>query len=136
MTRADISREIEHTESIGPGDAIGGGFNGAQIDTVDAGALAVVMSLGGGSADGDYDFALEEAPDDGTGSPGTWSVVASEDVLGSLPTGLQADAGVTGQVGYAGHNRFVRVTVTENTAATTAPDAYAVGLKGELEGFF
>lgn len=134
MARADIYNEIEQTESVGPGDDTSGGFTGSNIDMQGAEALAIVAGLGGGSADGSYDITVQEAPESTStpGSPGSWTDVGTGDLLGSFTTGNQADAGIDERVGYIGTNRFVRVKVEEGSAATTAPTAYAVGLKGEL----
>lgn len=134
MARADIHNEIEHVESVGPGDDTSGGFTGAQIDMQGAEALDIVAGLGGGSSGGSYDITVQEAPESTAtpGSPGSWTDVGTGDLLGSFTTGNQADAGISERVGYVGNNRFVRVNVDEGSTATTAPTAYAIGLKGAL----
>lgn len=137
MASVDSVTSREFVESVGPGDDVSGGFTGTEIDMHGAGALAIVAGLGGGSADGSYDLTVQEAPESTAtpGSPGSWTDVGTGDLLGSFSTGVQADAGISERVGYAGHRRFVRVQVDEGSAATTAPTAYAVGVKGELDGF-
>lgn len=95
--------------------------------------------------DGTFDFTVEEAADDGTGSPDTWAAAAAEDVVigsqdqsaenidaqpvYSFDGGSKADDVVL--VTYRGPEPFVRVTVAASNVTNGA--GFGVGaLRGDL----
>lgn len=105
-------------------------INGANVDLEGYESCTILARHdGGGSADGQYDFKLQEADDDGTGSPDTWSDVAAGDLIGSFSEDFQADAAQLDTVGYIGNKRWVRVVVVEDTAATTAGEVAALAVR-------
>lgn len=87
----------------------------------------------GSYTDGDYEPQLQEADDDGTGSPGTWSDVADADLL---PTGTGQEAArslgaanAIDQIGYRGNKRWLRLNIV-STGTTTGATVGAVAVKG------
>ncbi len=100
------------------------GLATGDIDTRDFDSVMLVVAFGdidemGGSPVGaaGVDIRLESAPDDGTGSPGTYAAVAASEVDGFTPdaggtlTQPQTDTEVV-RFSYIGANRFCRVTLT------------------------
>lgn len=97
--------------------------NGSAIATGDFQAYTF-LALVGSYTDGDFEFKLQEADDDGTGSPdaATWADVANDDILNG--DNVQSIA-ATGRVklGYRGikpHVRLVLTTTNVTSGATVA----------------
>lgn len=101
--------------------------NGAQVDLQGAESAVAVFDLGA-YTDGTHTLDIEEAPDDGTGSPGTWSAVADADLqFDTNDAAVTADgqvvfdaAGDTGvyTIGYSGEERFLRVVIASLSGVT------------------
>ncbi len=87
--------------------------NGADVDLANFDAATFVFDIGVVTAD-DLVFTIEEAPDDGTGSAGAYTVVAAADLDGVVPVPTTALDQLTAQVGYLGNQRFVRAVVTDS----------------------
>ncbi len=87
--------------------------NGADVDLANFDAATFVFDIGVITAD-DLVFTLEEAPDDGTGSAGAYTLVAAADLDGVVPVPTTALDQLTAQVGYLGNERFVRAVVTDS----------------------
>ncbi len=87
--------------------------NGADVDLANFDAATFVFDIGVVTAD-DLVFTLEEAPDDGTGSPGAYTLVAAADLDGVVPVPTTALDQLQAQVGYLGNQRFVRAVVTDS----------------------
>ncbi len=87
--------------------------NGADVDLANFDAATFVFDIGVVTAD-DLVFTLEEAPDDGTGSPGAYTVVAAADLDGTVPLPTTVLDQLQAQVGYLGNQRFVRAVVTDS----------------------
>ena len=99
--------------------------NGVDISWGDFQGLMFVGQVGP-FTDGAFEFALEEDTDDGAGNAsGSWTDVASEDLLGSAPT-----LGSAGwfKLGYRGVQPHVRLTVT-STGVTSGAYVGAIALK-------
>lgn len=86
----------------------------------------------GSYTDGDYEPLLEEADDDGTGSPDTFSAVADADLL---PTGTGQEAAKSlgaanaiDQIGYRGTKRWLRLSII-STATTSGATVGAVAVQ-------
>lgn len=130
MASRDLQHRVNPVTSVAP-QAGTGGVNGSSADMQGyESATVIAFAAGNGSADGDYDFKLQEADDDGSGSPDTWADVAAGDLLGTFTTTFQGDAVVLDNVGYLGSKRHLRVVVVENTTATTDPQVAAVIVRG------
>ena len=100
--------------------------NGADIFTADYQSVTFVGMVGP-HTDGAYAVALEEDTDDGSGSAdGSWSSVASDDLIGDAPT--KESAGWF-KLGYRGILPHVRVTVT-STGVTSGAYVSAMALLG------
>jgi len=87
----------------------------------------------GSYTDGDYEPLIEEADDDGTGSPDTYSAVADADLL---PTGTGQEAArslgaanAINQIGYRGNKKFVRLAIV-STSTTTGATVGAIAIQG------
>lgn len=87
--------------------------NGADVDLANFDAATFVFDIGVVTAD-DLVFTIEEAPDDGTGSAGAYTLVAAADLDGVVPVPTTALDQLTAQVGYLGNERFVRAVVTDS----------------------
>lgn len=87
--------------------------NGADVDLANFDAATVVFDIGVVTAD-DLVFTIEEAPDDGTGSPGAYTVVAAADLDGIVPVPTTVLDQLTAQVGYLGNQRFIRAVITDS----------------------
>lgn len=97
--------------------------NGADITHADFQSVTFVGQVGN-YTDGDYAVKLQEADDDGSGSPDTWADVDAEDLLGSAPTVSTAN---WFKLGYRGIKPHVRLVVT-STNVTTGAYVSAVAL--------
>lgn len=106
--------------------------NGNNIDM--SGYQSVMFAFFTGSyTDGDYEPELQEADDDGAGSPDTWSDVADADLL---PTGTGQEAArslgaanAIDQIGYRGNKKWLRLNIV-STSTTTGATVGAVAVKG------
>jgi CBS domain-containing protein len=87
--------------------------NGADVDLANFDAATFVFDIGIVTAD-DLVLTLEEAPDDGTGSPGAYTVVDAADLDGVVPLPTTVLDQLQAQVGYLGNQRFVRAVVTDS----------------------
>lgn len=87
--------------------------NGADVDLANFDAATFVFDIGVVTAN-DLVLTLEEAPDDGTGSPGAYTVVDAADLDGAIPLPTTALDQLQAQVGYLGNQRFVRAVVTDS----------------------
>ena len=87
--------------------------NGADVDLANFDAATFVFDIGVVTAD-DLVFTIQEAPDDGSGSAGAYTLVAAADLDGVVPVPTTALDQLTAQVGYLGNERFVRAVVTDS----------------------
>lgn len=102
---------------------------GEEIDTQGFESAEFAFQTGT-VTDGDYLPLLEEADDDGAGSPDTFSAVADVDLLGT-----EAGAGFTadtdddkiGKLGYRGNKQWLRLSiVSTNTTSGAFAGAQAI----------
>lgn len=113
--------------------------NGSEVDLVGFESAQVLIDVSA-YTDGTHTFDIQEAPDDGTGSSGTFNDVSDSDLLFDTDTAqinnngqLVIDAsGDTGQYqfGYIGQERFLRVVTSSVTGTTTGATYGANVLKG------
>lgn len=96
--------------------------NGTTLDlaTFKFPSLHVIV---GTITDGTHTLDPEEAPDNGSGAPGSWTNIAAADLEGGAFAVLATD--VNQSRVYLGTKRFVRVNVTVAGASTGG--IYAVG---------
>lgn len=90
--------------------------DGATVDMQGYESVMFAVQVGP-YTDGDYEVVVEEAADDGTGSPDTWSAVDDADLHGTESTLSQAEAF---KIGYRGIKRFVRIKITSTNVSTGA----------------
>jgi len=118
--------------------------NGADIDLQGFNSAALALNVG---AEGDtlsgsvkFDFVLQEAPDDGTGSPGTYVNVTDNnkvtygtvDANGIFATvDDNAEAPAVHRIGYIGIERFIRVVVTATGTHTNGTPIGVVAVLGD-----
>lgn len=103
---------------------------GLTIDMFNEESLEFAIQAGV-ITDGSYAVLIEEALDDGTGSPGAFSAVADADLLGTeLGAALvAADDGAVTKIGYIGQERFVRASLV--STGTTSGGFFAIAaIKG------
>ena len=115
----DLNSHIDAVQSLAPA-ARTGNANGSAVDLANYDGAVVVIDAGAWT-DGTHTFQVEEAPDDGTGSPGTFTAVADADLDGTEP--VVSDANSDGQIykiGYHGNKRWLRVTVAVSGATNGA----------------
>ena len=124
MTK-DLHNTVEYAPSLAPDLHDGGAVDGAEVDLQGFESCECVVQIG--TVIGTATMDIEHAPDDGTGSSGTFVAVpvADLDLTGVPAANQQAAAGgladvttsndaVTFQVGYRGTNRFVRFGLTDD----------------------
>lgn len=133
MSRQDIKNSIDVAHSLAPA-ARTADANGAGVDLANFDAAAVVIHHGAWT-DGTHTFEVQEADDDGSGSPDTWAAVADADLDGTEPAVSDATADdTTTVIGYHGVKRHLRVVVT--TSGTTTGAVYGatvVRAKGRVK---
>lgn len=94
--------------------------NGNDIDRAGFESIAFYGEYGTWT-DGTHTFKIQEADDNGSGAPGTYSDVAAGDQKGSFTAISGAGGSNTLQeVGYQGIKRWVRLCVTTSGATTGA----------------
>jgi hypothetical protein len=96
--------------------------NGATVDLATF-KFPSLHAIVGTITDGTHTLDPEEADDDGSGVPDTWSNIAAADLEGGAFAVLASD--VNQSRVYQGTKRFVRVSVTISGASTGG--VYAVG---------
>lgn len=107
--RQDIKNHIDVVQTIEPA-AYTATETGTDVDLANVNAAAVAIIVGA-VTDSGFSFEVQEADDDGTGSPGTYAAVADTDLDGTEPTTAVASA-VT-EIGYHGIKRWLRVVATD-----------------------
>ena len=114
-----LDQHISPAQSVRP-QAHTASANGLDVDLANFDAATVVFEFGVWT-DGVHTATIEEAPDDGTGSPGTYAVVAAALLDGTPPV---VDAANEDDqiylVGYLGNQRFIRGVTTVSGATTGA----------------
>jgi len=98
-----------------------------NVDMAAAQALLFLILIGNHSG-GTFTPVVEEAPDN-NGSPGAWSEVDDEYLLGT-EAGAALDGAGVAKIGYVGSKRFVRVNLVSTGGGDA--DASVVGIKGAL----
>lgn len=121
MATQDLTSELKVVNAFSPQSiASNTTTNGNDVDT--QGYESVNFSiLTGAITDGDYAVLIEEADDDGAGSPDTYSAVADDDLIGT-----EAVAGFTddtdddkaSKIGYIGTKQWVRLSIVSTNVTT------------------
>ena len=99
--------------------------NGANVDRCRNGGYnaLTLMLLPGAWTDGTHAFIIEEADDDGTGAPSTFSTVAAADVIGGVSgtfVPITAATTTVQRIDYIGRKRWVRVRYDYTAGSTGA----------------
>lgn len=92
---------------------------GASIDTSAAGALAFVVSTGAIAGDGAFGVTIQESAD-GT----NWAAAPAASIQTNAPSVLEEDD--TYRLGYIGHKRFARLSLTKASGTSIAAGAVAI----------
>jgi hypothetical protein len=101
---------------LGPATITTADVDGADVDVSAAESVTFVYQLGT-QAGTSTDLVIEEADDDGAGSPDTYSTVADADLIGGaneITVTTANDAAVITR-GYKGTSAWVRITAVDNT---------------------
>lgn len=121
----DIATQISVAHSLAPATRTAGA-SGAGVDLAEWNAAAVIVHVGA-YTDGTHTIEIQEADDDGTGSPATWAAVADTELDGTEPIiDASADANSVFEIGYKGSKRHLRVVVT--TSGTTSGATYGASI--------
>jgi hypothetical protein len=120
--------------------------NGADVDLQGFDSAMIALNVG---AEGDtlsgsvkFDFILQEAPDDGAGSPGTYVAVTdtkkvtygtvdSSGIFATIDDNAEAPA--VHRIGYIGTERFIRVVVDATGTHTNGTPMSAMAVLGNAE---
>lgn len=108
--RSDINSQLSVAQSIAPGNHTSGDSTGSGVDLAGYDSAVVVIDVGSVS-DSAFSIEVQDAADDGSGSPDTWEAVADDDLDGTEPSTLSADS-VT-KIGYHGRRRHLRAVATD-----------------------
>lgn len=138
MATQDIYSRLGAVDSLGHSTRTATA-NGSEVDLVGFEAALVLFNLSA-YTDGTHTFDIEEAPDDGTGSSGTFSTVSDDDLLfdtgtaqinnnGQLVFDAAGDTGLY-LMGYIGQERFIRVVTSSVTGTTSGATYGAPVIKG------
>lgn len=115
----DITHSLKPVLALAPAAKTATG-NGLDVDL--SGFEAAVFHLVVGTVtDGTHTPKLQEADDNGSGAPGTYSDVAAAGMINSftaLTTGAGNGGSAVQEVGYIGSKRWVRIVVTVSGATT------------------
>jgi len=130
------SKYLWAIQTLLPKAYIGTGTSGADINRYRNGgysALALVF-IPGLWTDGTHTFVIEEADDNGSGSPGTYSTVVAADLMPGPEVGVYGTAAtflpfnaastVVQRIDYIGRKQWVRVRSVE--AGVTTGAVYSV----------
>lgn len=121
----DIANDLSVASSLAP-SAYTATTNGDAVDLANFDGAAAVIDVGA-YTDGTHTFEVQHAPDDGSGSPGTWEAVDDADLDGTEPeVSASGDADTVHEIGYQGANRHLRVVVT--TSGTTSGAEYGASI--------
>lgn len=124
----DLANRISAAPSIQPA-AHTADVDGASVDLQGFESAAVIV-LTGDYTDGEHTFEVQEADDDGTGSPGAFSAVADADLEGTEPVvDAAGDADSVFEIGYQGTKRHIRVSLTQ-TGVTSGAEMAAFVVRG------
>lgn len=131
MATQDLTSKLKVVNALSPQNITSNTtVDGNDIDT--QGYESINFSiLTGTITDGDYAVEIEEADDDGSGSPDTYAAVADDDLIG-LETNVgfsdDTDDDKASKIGYIGGKRHVRINVT----STNVTSGGFVGASAEL----
>lgn len=107
----DLHHSVKQQTAVNLAVSAGASTVGNTIDTRGFESLEYIISSGTITA-GDFTVLLEEAPDDGTGNPGTFAAVPSELVLGQAEAVFaDTDDNTSRRIGSVGKERFQRMTL-------------------------
>ena len=118
MPEQDLHSRIKAEHSIPHQVHTATTTNGATHDMKGFESIEYIVNVAL-AIDGDFTVALEQAPDDGTGSPGAFAAVPAAEVLGTNPVVIvTADELSVARIGSVGKERFQRAVLTETAANT------------------
>lgn len=127
MATQDIYSRLAAAESL-QHQAHTSTTNGSEVDLVGFEAALFVVTVSA-YTDGTHVLDFGEAPDDGTGSSGTFSTISDDDLLfdasldqvdadGQITIDASGDTGVY-HVGYIGQERFIRGVISSQSNVTS-----------------
>ncbi|MFD1341460.1 hypothetical protein [Litorisediminicola beolgyonensis] len=110
----DIAPNIGITQAVAPA-VLSATNTSAAIDLLGFESAAVVINTGAIVSSGDFTPTLQESD---TTTPGDFTDVAADRLVGTFPASLTADGVV--KVGYIGTKRYVRTVLTKNGGTSIA----------------
>lgn len=121
MATQDLTSALKVVNAFSPQNITSNATtNGNNID-MQGFESANFSILTGTITDGDYAVLLEEADDDGTGSPDTFTAVADDDLIGTEAfAGFtdDADDDKASKLGYIGQKRWLRLSIVSTNVTT------------------
>lgn len=122
MPNLDLVHQIKPKQAIVPA-AHTATTTGADIDTAGYDSCAIFYEIGV-VTDGTHTPKLQSAPDNGSGSPGSYADCAASELEGNGLAAVTSSSGGSSvqKVGYIGSNRWVHIVVTRSGTTTGAVD--------------
>lgn len=117
MVNKAQSPNLSPAASIHP-ESLTAAKDGDTVDLQGYDAATVVFQSGTITDGEDWTPTIEEADDDGSGSPDTWTTVAAADLTTALAVFEDADDDEVRWTGYKGTKRYIRAVLTPGDVTT------------------
>jgi hypothetical protein len=130
MANRDLRHQVKSVPALAPIVRLANtAVNGADIDRTGFEAIMYIVHFGAWT-DGTHTPKIQEADDNGSGAPGTYSDVAAGDLNGAF-TALSAAPGAntTQEVNYIGQKKWSRIVLT-TAGATSGAGSEAMAILG------
>ncbi len=124
----DLKSELDPAPSLAPA-ARTTTADGASVDLANCDGAVVVISAGTATGTNPaFTFEVQEADDNGSGSPGEFTAVAAAHLDGEEPVIGTANDDTVHVIGYHGGKRWLRATIEAvgGTSTPTLPCAAAI----------
>lgn len=116
----DLASSIGVVQTLAPAD-YAATTKGTEVDLRDFDSAVVVINTGAITSAGLYVVKLQESD---TTTDGDFSDVGAGDLIGSLPTALEA--GKTYKQGYVGNKRYIRAVITKTSGTSIIAGAVVI----------
>lgn len=119
MPRKDLKNNLSVASTIEPAGHTATA-TGTAVDLLGYQSALVVISTGTFGASTDFGFEVQESDASGSG----FAAVASDDLIGTEPTGVQATGDLDNtvyRIGYIGTKRYIRVVATKGSGSNACP---------------
>jgi hypothetical protein len=116
----DLANNIAVVQAVAPA-VLTSTNTSAAIDLLGFNGAAVIINTGAIAGAGDFTPKIQESD---TTTSGDFTDVAADNLIGTFPASLAADAVV--KVGYIGTKRYVRTVLTKNGGTSIAAGAVVI----------